>query len=101
MDLSELAVVDGHAHPLIPDGAAVSVDAFLALFTEGRPGAMAGHVEHTRCLQRAVRDLARRLGCDATVPAGYERFDVSSSPIPGSAIWPIRSAIERSTCRAR
>ena len=73
MDLSELAVVDGHAHPLIPDGAAVSVDAFLALFTEGRPGAMAGHVEHTRYLQRAVRDLARRLGCDATVPAVLER----------------------------
>lgn len=73
MDLSDLAVVDGHAHPLLPDVASVSAGSFVDLFTEGRPGTMTGHVEHTRFLERALRDLARRLGGDATVPAVLER----------------------------
>jgi predicted TIM-barrel fold metal-dependent hydrolase len=73
VDLSDLGVVDGHAHPLISECSAVSVDGFLEFFSEGRPGAMAGHLEHTRYFQRTVRALARRLGCDATVPAVLER----------------------------
>lgn len=73
MDLAELAVVDGHAHPLLPDISTVSAEPFVDLFTEGRPGSMAGHVEHTRFLQRTLRDLGRRLGCDPTVAAVLAR----------------------------
>jgi predicted TIM-barrel fold metal-dependent hydrolase len=73
VDLSDLTVVDGHGHPLLTDPWAVSAETFTELFTEGRPGAMTGHVEHARYFQRALGDLGRRLGTDATVPAVLER----------------------------
>lgn len=73
MNLSDVAVVDGHGHPLLADPWAVSAETFAALFTEGRPGAMAGHVEHARYFQRALRDLGRRFGTSPTVPALLER----------------------------
>jgi predicted TIM-barrel fold metal-dependent hydrolase len=73
VDLSDLAIVDGHGHPLLSDPWAVSAEAFAELFTEGRPGAMAGHVERTRYFQRALGDLGRRLKTDASVAAVLER----------------------------
>lgn len=69
IDLSDVPVVDGHAHPLLRDPCAVSADAFLNLFSEGRPGAMAAHVTSTGYFMRACRELARRLGTDPTVEA--------------------------------
>jgi predicted TIM-barrel fold metal-dependent hydrolase len=73
VNLSDLAVVDGHGHPLLTDPWTVSAEAFTELFTEGRPGTMSGHVEHSRYFQRALHDLGERLGIDATVPAVLER----------------------------
>jgi hypothetical protein len=73
VDLSDLPVVDGHCHPLLPDPWALAPGRFLDLFTEGRPGAMAAHVPHTGYLRRALQDLARRLGTEATVDAVLER----------------------------
>jgi predicted TIM-barrel fold metal-dependent hydrolase len=61
MDLAGLPVVDGHAHPLLADPWAVSAEAFLDRFSEGRPGTMREHVRHTVYFQRAVAELARRL----------------------------------------
>lgn len=65
--LSDIPVVDGHAHPLFRDPWAVSADTFRDLFTEGRSGTMADHVGSTGYFMRACRELARRLGADATV----------------------------------
>jgi predicted TIM-barrel fold metal-dependent hydrolase len=73
LDLSGLAVMDGHCHPLLPDPWTVSVAQFLDRFSEGRPGAMAAHVRHTGYFARTVRDLARRLGCEATAEAVLAR----------------------------
>jgi len=72
MDLSDVPVVDGHCHPLLPDPWTVSPEIFLDLFTEGRPRTMTAHVSHTGYFQRAVHDLARRLGTDPTVQAVLE-----------------------------
>ncbi|HEV8439089.1 MAG TPA: amidohydrolase family protein [Methylomirabilota bacterium] len=72
LDLSDLPVVDGHCHPLLPDPLAVSAGRFVDHFTEARPNAMAGHVPHTSYFRRALRDLAGRLGTDATVEAVLE-----------------------------
>jgi predicted TIM-barrel fold metal-dependent hydrolase len=58
VDLSDLDVVDGHCHPLLPDPWAVSPAALLDRFSEGRPGAMAAHVPHTGYYRRAMRALA-------------------------------------------
>jgi predicted TIM-barrel fold metal-dependent hydrolase len=58
LELADLAVVDGHCHPLLPDPWAVSPPALLDRFSEGRPGAMAAHVPHTGYYRRAVRALA-------------------------------------------
>jgi len=58
VDLSDLSVVDGHCHPLLPDPWAVSPAALLDRFSEGRPGSMAAHVPHTGYYRRAVRALA-------------------------------------------
>lgn len=69
MDFRDVPVVDGHCHPLLPDPSGVGPEAFPALFSEARPGTMAAHIPHTGYFQRALTDLARRLGCPATVEA--------------------------------
>jgi predicted TIM-barrel fold metal-dependent hydrolase len=69
VDLSGLPIVDGHCHPLLPDGAAVSRESFLDLFSEGRAGTMREHVAHTGYHRRALRALAERLGTAPTVDA--------------------------------
>ena len=73
LDLSDLPVVDGHVHPLLPDPWAVSPERFLDVFTEGRPGTMAEHVRHTGYFSRAMRELGRWLGTPPTVEAVLER----------------------------
>ena len=67
ISLEELAVVDGHCHPLFADARALSRDAFLDLLSEGRPGAMTAHVPHTGYYRRAIHGLARHLQCAPTV----------------------------------
>lgn len=73
VDLSDLPVVDGHCHPLLPDPWAVSPETFLALFSEGRPGTMTADIPHTGYFQRALRGLAQRLGVEPTTEALLER----------------------------
>ncbi len=73
VDCSDLPAVDGHCHPLLTDPMAVSPEGFVSLFTEGRPGAMTPHVPHTAYFRRALRNLAGRLGTEATVEAVLER----------------------------
>jgi hypothetical protein len=73
IDLSDLPVVDGHCHPLLPDPWNVSPDDFANLFTEARPGTMAPHIASTGYFRRAIRALARRLGTEATIDAVVER----------------------------
>jgi len=73
VELHDLAVVDGHCHPLVPDPWGVTPETFLALFSEGRPGSMTAHIPHTSYFRRALPALARRLGADATVEAVLAR----------------------------
>jgi predicted TIM-barrel fold metal-dependent hydrolase len=73
VDLSDLAVVDGHCHPLLADPWAIPVERFLDLLTEGRPGTMTAHVPHTGYYRRVVGDLSRQLGCEPTAKAILER----------------------------
>ena len=73
VDLSDLSVVDGHCHPLLPDPLAVSAEAFQNLFSEGRPGTMTAHVPSTGYFQRALHALARRLGTEPEVAAVLAR----------------------------
>ena len=67
VDLSDIPVVDGHCHPLLRDPVDVSIETFLDLFSEGRPGTMRAHVTHTGYYRRALRALAERLGVAPTV----------------------------------
>lgn len=69
MDFSDLALVDGHCHPLLPDPWKVSTEAFQNLFSEGRPGTMAAHIPFTGYYQRALQALAQRLGTEPEVEA--------------------------------
>jgi hypothetical protein len=73
VDLSDVPVVDGHCHPILPDPWSVSRDAFVNLFSEGVPGTMMAHIPHTGYFHRAVGAMARRLGAEPTVEAVLER----------------------------
>src|SRR5439155_25187446 len=72
LDLSDLPVVDGHCHPFLSDAWGPTPEHVLSLFSEGRPGTMAGHVPHTGYFRRAFREFARRLQTDTTVEAVLE-----------------------------
>ena len=72
VDLSTIPLVDGHGHPLLRDPAAVSLETFLDLFSEGRAGTMREYVTQTGYYRRALRTLAGRLGVDATAEAVLE-----------------------------
>ena len=71
--LSELPVVDGHCHPLLLDPLALGAGDFLSFFTEARADTMASHVRNTGLFQRAIRDLAGRLGVQADIDRILER----------------------------
>ena len=72
IDLSAIAVVDGHGHPLLRDPGDVSMGTFLDLFSEGRSGTMREDVTHTGYYRRALRALAERLGVERTAEAVLE-----------------------------
>ncbi|MFQ5899409.1 MAG: amidohydrolase family protein [Candidatus Methylomirabilia bacterium] len=84
VDLSDLPVVDGHCHPLLPDPWAIAVDQFRQLFSEARPGMMTTHIQQTLYFQRALRELAEWLGSAATVEAVLGRRAVTGAD--GSAL---------------
>ena len=65
MDLADLPVVDGHAHPFLADPWAVPAAVFRQIFTEGRPGTMDAHLAHGGYYQRAIHGMAARLGVPA------------------------------------
>src|SRR5262249_10903023 len=69
IDLSGIPVVDGHCHPLLRDPQGITPEAFLDLFTEGRPGTMREHVRHTGYYRRALGALAERFGVAPTADA--------------------------------
>jgi hypothetical protein len=73
VDLAGFPVVDGHCHPCLRDPWAVPAATFVDLFSEGRPGTMAAHVPHTGYFQRALGELARRLGTTAATDAVLDR----------------------------
>lgn len=72
MDLAGLRVVDGHCHPFLRDPWQVPEAVFVDLFSEGRPGTMTAHISHTGYFQRALDEMARRLGTTATAAAVLE-----------------------------
>ena len=73
VDFSDFPVVDVHCHPLLADPWSVSADAFLDRFSEGRAGTMREHVPHTVYFQKAMADLARRLGTAPSIDAVLAR----------------------------
>jgi predicted TIM-barrel fold metal-dependent hydrolase len=83
LDLSDLPIVDGHVHPLLPDPWTVSPGQFLDVFTEARPGTMASHVPHAGYLQRTLRALAERLGSAPSLAAVLERRRVAGAAAVG------------------
>jgi predicted TIM-barrel fold metal-dependent hydrolase len=72
VDLGDAPVIDGHGHPLLAEGAELSPERFAALFSEGRPGAMAAHLPHTGYFRRTLVALARELGTPPTPEAVLE-----------------------------
>lgn len=73
LDLSNLPVVDGHCHPLLPDPLVLSSSDFLSFFTEARSDTMTAHVPHTGLFQRTLRELGRRLRTEAATDSILER----------------------------
>jgi len=69
VDLIGFRVVDGHGHPFLRDPWHVTAATFAELFSEGRPGTMTAHIPHTGYFQRALDEMARRLGTVATQEA--------------------------------
>jgi uncharacterized protein len=69
VDLSQVAVVDGHCHALLPDPTAATPDEVLELLSESRPGTMTSHVLETGYFRRTLRELARRVGAGPTLEA--------------------------------
>lgn len=70
MDLSSVAIVDHHAHPLLPPEATAEAAAFRQWFTESTdPQIHARHVPHTLFFRSALRWLAELLDCAPTVEA--------------------------------
>jgi hypothetical protein len=96
VDLSDLGVVDGHCHPLLPDPWAVSPATLLDRFSEGRPGAMAAHVPHTGYYRRAVRALASLYQVEPTPEAILARRQALGPEVARrllverrvAAVWP-------------
>lgn len=73
LDLSHIAVVDGHAHPFLRPEAA-DRRPFASFFTESDlPAYIQRHAAATLAYRRAVADLASLLGCAPTEEAVRER----------------------------
>ncbi|HVA22239.1 MAG TPA: amidohydrolase family protein [Candidatus Micrarchaeia archaeon] len=64
VDLSRVAVVDNHCHPVWRDQRITEVSVWRAHFTEGRgPATASRHVATTVAYQEAIRAIAAHLGC--------------------------------------
>jgi len=73
MDLSSIAIVDHHAHPLLPPEVTENAAGFRPWFTESTdPEIHARHVTHTLFYRTGVRWLAELLDCQPTLEAVLE-----------------------------
>jgi predicted TIM-barrel fold metal-dependent hydrolase len=86
IDLGDLAVVDGHCHPLFADPWTVSPPRLLDIFSEGRPGAMTAHLPQTGYYRRALRALAQRVGAAPTVEDVLARRQALGPAAAASAV---------------
>jgi hypothetical protein len=76
LDLSDIPIVDHHAHPLRREPPAAP-DSWLGFFTESSdPDLVLQHVPHTLFFQYAVQALAGLLGCEASPAAILKGRDV-------------------------
>lgn len=70
MDLSSVAIVDHHAHPLLPPEATADAAGFRQWFSESTdPDIHARHISHTLFFRTAIRWLAELLECTPTLEA--------------------------------
>ncbi len=68
VDLSGVAILDHHGHPLLEREETADIEGFRQWFTESTDGEIhATHVEHTLFFRTAVRWLAELLNCEPTV----------------------------------
>ena len=72
LDLSDVPLLDHHAHPLSRDQQAITLDDFRLRFSESRDRANAVYLSSTLVYRRAVRDLAALLGCDPDEQAVWD-----------------------------
>jgi hypothetical protein len=70
MDLSSIAIVDHHAHPLLPPGATAAALDFQRWFSESTdPQIHSQHIPHSLLFRSAIRWLAELLDCQPTLTA--------------------------------
>ncbi len=70
MNLSNIPIVDHHAHPLLKPGATRRAHDFQQWFTESTdPEIHTRHVPHTLFFRSGLRWLAEELDCEPTLPA--------------------------------
>jgi len=68
MDLSSIAIVDHHAHPLLPPGVTADAVGFRRWFTESTDPEIHGrYVPHTLFFRTAIRWLGELLDCPPTL----------------------------------
>ena len=73
MNLSEIPIVDHHAHPLLPPEATADAAGFGQWFSESiDPEIHEKHVPNTLFFRTAIRWLAERLDCEPTLSAVLE-----------------------------
>jgi hypothetical protein len=76
LDLSDIPIVDHHAHPLRRIQPATP-DEWLGFFTESSdPDLILHHVPHTLFFQYAVQVLSGLLGCEASATAVLKGRDL-------------------------
>ncbi len=70
IDLSDIPIIDHHAHSLLKTAQPLSMERFQGFFTEnGDATVKARDVPHTILWQWGIRDLAGYLGCEPTAEA--------------------------------
>jgi len=80
LDLSDIPIIDHHAHALVRRPPA-TVTEWLGFFTESRdPALVAGHVSDTLFFRYAVKALAGLLGCEPTAESVLAARDQLARP---------------------
>jgi len=70
IDLSDISIIDHHAHSLLKTTQPLSMERFQGFFTESAdPVVKSRDVPHTIMWQWGIRDLAGYLGCEPTAEA--------------------------------